>query len=150
MRSLIPCNPMDLKSMWSLAGHPHGLDRLLAGPASVKEGGSQLVRMDWSESEDEVRVRAEIPGIASDELEITVSGDVLTLAGEKKRPTEEEERGAYSERLYGSFRRQVKLPYAIATDQVRAESVDAVVTIHLPKSEAERSRRIEVSPTPAP
>lgn len=101
--------------------------------------------LDVSETEDELIVRAELPGIDPKELEITLTGDVLTFSGEKKEEQESEQGGAIRrERRFGAFRRSVQLPGFVDTRAVEAEHKHGVVTVHLKKSEEARPRRIEV------
>jgi HSP20 family protein len=103
------------------------------------------LRMDVRESDEEVVVRAEIPGVDPKDLDIQLAGDVLVIAGEKK--DEREERKAaltYSERRYGSFRRTLRLASPIDPDSVRAEHKNGVVTITLTKAESVRPKRIQV------
>ena len=101
--------------------------------------------VDLSETEDELVVRAELPGVAPEDLELTLEGDVLTFSGEKKDEHEERRGGAFRrERRFGSFRRSVQLPGFVDTQDVQAEHRDGVVTVRLKKSERARPRRIEV------
>lgn len=101
--------------------------------------------LDVSETAEEICVRAELPGVAADDLEISVSGDVLTLRGEKKQETEEKGRGYHRvERRFGDFQRSVPLPASVDRDKVEAAYRDGVLTIRLPKKETAKPKRIEV------
>ena len=123
------------------------LDRFFAAPPLVSRNGTQgwQVRIDVSETEDGFVVNAEIPGVDPAKLEISVQGDVLTLAGEKaSAETREEGRATYTERVFGSFRREIALSSEVDSEQAEAEHSHGVVTIRLPKAAAARPRRIEV------
>lgn len=142
MRSLIPWNTMDIQPFSTELENFFG--RLIDKPSGQAGHSAHIVRLDWTEDDEAIVVRAEIPGVPAEDLEITVTGDLLTLAGEKKVGADEDAKAGYTERVYGAFRRQLKLPFPVATDQVSAESTDGVLTIRLPKAESQRSRRIEV------
>jgi HSP20 family protein len=101
--------------------------------------------LDISENDEEVTVRAELPGIEPADLEITVSGGQLVLAGEKKESTEESGKNFFHmETRYGSFRRSVPLPEAVDPDRVDAEYSNGVLVIRLKKSPSSPPKRIEV------
>ena len=95
--------------------------------------------LDVRETDSEVVVTAEVPGMTEQDVELLVDNGVLTIRGEKKG--EKDERG-YSERWYGRFERQVPLPGSIDEEHCKADFHDGLLTIHLPKSrEAEESRK---------
>jgi len=97
------------------------------------------------EQDDRITVKAELPGVKSKDVEVSVHDSTLTIAGEKKEETEHKGEGYYcSERRYGSFRRDIQLPAAVEEDKVEATCRDGVLTVTLPKSEEARARRIEV------
>lgn len=102
--------------------------------------------LDVSENENEVTIRAEVPGVDPDDLDISVSGDYLTLSGEKKEETEERKESFYrSERRFGQFRRQVALPSFVDKDDVSAEYRNGTLTVKLKKTAEAKPRRIPVS-----
>ena len=101
--------------------------------------------LDISETDKEITVRAEIPGVDKNELDISIADDVLTISGEKKEETEEEDGKFYrTERRFGSFRRSVALPASVNSEKVKAEYEAGVVTVRLPKAEETATRRIPV------
>lgn len=103
--------------------------------------------IDVSESDTEVTVRAEVPGIAAKDLDISVTAGTLTIAGEKEEKCETKEAGYCScERRFGSFRRSMDLPDTVDADKVSAESDNGVVTIHIPKKPGVKPKQIEVKP----
>ncbi len=100
--------------------------------------------VDVKETESEVVVRAEIPGIDPKDVEVSVVGDVLTLSGEKSE--EKDEKSNYwhrVERRYGSFTRTIQLPCAVGDNTV-ATAAPGVLTITLGKRPEDKSRRIEI------
>jgi HSP20 family protein len=104
--------------------------------------------IDVSENDQEIIVRAEVPGVDPSELDITVTGDRLTLSGEKKESTERKDKDSYqSETRYGSFSRSVDLPSGVDTEHVTADHANGVVTIKLKKTAAATSKRIQVKST---
>ncbi|MDI9404178.1 MAG: Hsp20/alpha crystallin family protein [Limnohabitans sp.] len=103
--------------------------------------------VDVGETDDEVTVRAEIPGIAPRDLEITVAGNILNIAGQKSEKEETEREDFYRcERRFGSFRRVIELPDSIDPDRVAADVDQGVVTIRIAKKPGERTRRVEIKP----
>lgn len=101
--------------------------------------------VDLAETEDEVMVRAELPGIDPKELEVTVSGNQLVLSGEKKETSERVGKDFHlSESRYGSFRRTVPLPSAVDAGNVEADYANGILTIRLKKTVAAPPKRIEV------
>ena len=137
MKALVPFGPTSFL--------PTEFDRLFEGFLGRQNGISPAaalrVRLDLEEDEESYRVTAEVPGVPRDELEITVVGDVLTIAGEKKKEVESE---GYSERTFGRFERKIQFPGAVDPKGVRAETKDGVVIVTLPKADAERPHRIEI------
>lgn len=101
--------------------------------------------VEISETETELRVTAEIPGLEEKDVEILLDDDMLTLRGEKRSETEDKAK-QLSERYYGRFERRIPLGYEIEEDKVDARFNNGVLTITLPKSAQARSRakRIEI------
>lgn len=98
-----------------------------------------------TEDEHNYYVRAELPGMASDEIDISVSGDSLSISGERKIPAEKEEaRYHRREREAGKFSRMISLPGQIDTGKVEAICLDGVLAITLPKAEAAKPKQITV------
>lgn len=101
--------------------------------------------LDVKESENEFVVRASLPGVKPDEVQITVHGDVLVIRGETK--AEEEKKGEtwhLRERRHGSFQRSLSLATAIDADKARAQFEHGVLTLTLPKAEAAKPKQIKV------
>jgi len=103
--------------------------------------------MDLNETDKELIVTAELPGLDEKDFEVTVSGDLLTLKGEKKAEREERRGDAhYVERRFGSFSRSVRLPFEVEDEKVDAQYAKGVLTIRIPKpAEQQRpARRVKV------
>ncbi|HVN56336.1 MAG TPA: Hsp20/alpha crystallin family protein [Anaerolineaceae bacterium] len=100
--------------------------------------------LDISENENEYIVKASLPGVNPDDLDISVNGNTLTIRGEVK--PEEEKGGNFHlrERRYGVFSRSFTLPYTIKADAIEASYDNGVLTLKLPKTETEKSRKIKV------
>lgn len=90
-------------------------------------------------------IRAELPGLKADELDISVTGDTISISGEKKISTEEEDAQYHRrERESGKFSRIVSLPSQIDSGKVEAHCADGILTIVLPKAEAAKPKQISV------
>lgn len=91
--------------------------------------------IDVAENEQEVIVRAEMPGIDPKDLDVTISGNQLVLTGEKKESSENQGKDfCHTESRFGAFRRSVRLPDGIDAEHVDARYADGVLTMHLKKS----------------
>jgi HSP20 family protein len=109
--------------------------------------GAIAPAIDLGETEKEMVVTAELPGVRDKDLEVSLAGDVLTIKGEKKTETEETNGNAtYTERRYGSFTRSLRLPFEVKDEQVDAKFKDGVLTVRFPKPAdmQKQVRRIEV------
>lgn len=101
--------------------------------------------LDLIEDEGEYIVKASIPGIDPEDVEITLTDNVLTIKGESKHETESNDKNYHMrERRYGSFMRQIALPMGVDADAVEATNENGVLTLHLPKSEAAKPKKIAV------
>jgi len=109
--------------------------------------GTFAPSVDVSESDTEVRIQAELPGMDESDLDVSLSNGVLTIQGEKKEEHEEKDGSRYySECRYGRFRREIPLPSEVDEAKAEATFSKGVLTVTLPKTpEAqERRRQIEV------
>lgn len=98
-----------------------------------------MPRVDVTETDKEIRVTAELPGMEEKDVEVSLSENVLTLSGEKKQEKEEKEKNFYRlERSFGKFQRKVALPAEVETDKVEAVFKKGVLTVKLPKTEKSR------------
>ncbi len=111
--------------------------------------GNSLMRApetDVLETEREIRVITEMPGLRRENIEIDVENNVLTIRGEKREQRTEGEQGRWhlAERRYGTFTRSFVLPRDVDADSIQAGFQDGVLTVTVPKSEKARRRRIEI------
>jgi len=103
------------------------------------------VALDVTEDEDQFIVKASLPGINPDDLNITFTDDTLTINGEVKGEKEEESTCYHlRERRYGTFSRSVRLPRGVKSDGIKANYDAGVLTLQLPKVEEVKPRKIEV------
>lgn len=117
-----------------------GLDRALP---SLEQRVWPVI--DVAERENEVLVRAEVPGMKPEEIEISVYGNALTISGEKKEAKEHESDGFYHvESSYGAFRREIALPTEVDEGKIEAVCKEGVLTITLPKAEKNKAVKVKV------
>jgi len=113
---------------------PLGRDDGMAGPA-----------IDLAETNDAVVVTATVPGVKTDDLKITLTGDLLQISGEVNSESEHKDATYHvRERRVGSFSRAVALPTPVISDKAKAEFENGVLTLTLPKAEAARPKAIKV------
>jgi HSP20 family protein len=104
--------------------------------------------VDVSETPDKVVVKAEVPGMEAKDIDISLSGDVLTIKGEKKSEREEKKENYHLvERTYGSFARSLRMPVAVNADKIEATYKKGVLTISCPKKEEVKPKAIEIKAT---
>ena len=109
-------------------------------PAQVK-----TPTVDMYETDEAIIVKSAIPGIKPEDLNISITGDVLTIKGETRDEEEiEEENYIQRERCYGSFCRSLAIPLPVITDEIQAEFEDGVLTLTMPKAEEVKPKSIEV------
>jgi HSP20 family protein len=118
-----------------------GLDRWLPiRPLSIR-----MPSLDVYEEKDTVVVKAELPGMKKEDIEVNLAGENLTIKGEKKEDKEVKEDNYYRrERSYGSFLRTVALPCEVKSDEIKASFKDGVLEILLPKTEEAKKKAISV------
>jgi len=101
--------------------------------------------IDIAENQEAVEVRAELPGMKREDIDISVLGNILSITGEKKESTEDKQKDFYhAERRYGTFRRDITLPTGVEPDKISANYSNGILTVTVPKSEQAKPRRIEV------
>lgn len=102
--------------------------------------------VEVSESTDALVLTAELPGMAEDDITLTLENNVLTIAGEKssEREAREEERFLISERFYGAFQRAFTLPSSVDADHIKAVFESGILTVTLPKTPQAKGRVISV------
>jgi len=120
------------------------MDRLFRDFFEVEPFGQRLLstfpEIDVKETEKEMRVSAELPGMEEKDVEVLLDSDSLTIRGEKKHEEEEKGEGYYrSERRYGSFCRVIPLTSEVESDKVEAKFKNGVLTVTIPKTEKARA-----------
>lgn len=124
------------------------LSRFVGGWDEGWFGGRVTPSFDLSETENAIEVSIDLPGIKPEEIHVQISGNTLTVRGERKEEKTEQGRTFHRiERRRGSFSRAISLPCAVVEDGVIAEYKDGVLNISLPKCDAAKGRRIEVKHT---
>ncbi len=110
-----------------------------------KEDNTFLPDINVSETEKDIVIKAEVPGIGKDDIDITLSEGLLTIKGEKKSDHEESKENYHLiESRYGSFSRSVRVPLDLKSDDINATYKDGVLKVVLPKSESSVPKKIEV------
>jgi HSP20 family protein len=101
--------------------------------------------VDVKETADQIVIKAEVPGIDAKDINISITGDVLTIKGEKKSEHEEKEENYHLvERSYGSFARSLVLPAAVDMDKIEAKYDKGVLTVTCTKKEEVKPKAIEI------
>jgi len=102
--------------------------------------------LDVFEEKDNVVVKAELPGMKKEEIEVSLVGDTLTISGERREEEENKDAESYrSERFFGRFQRSVTLPHQVDANKIQANYKDGILTVTLPKSEEAKRKQIEVN-----
>jgi HSP20 family protein len=108
-------------------------------------GGISAPAVDMYQTENDVVVKAAVSGMKADDMQINVTGDMLTLKGEIREKNEVKDKAYHiREQRWGSFERNIPLPTLIMADRGKAEFEDGVLTITLPKAEEVKPKTISV------
>src|SRR5688500_9113936 len=123
------------------------IDRLFED-AFTRDGMSWTPAVDIKETESELRVELELPGLKPEDVEITAENGVLTIRGEKRSERKEDEQSRYHvvERTYGSFMRTFQLPQGVDEDQIAADFDNGILSLRIPKAALPQPRRIQINP----
>ena len=126
------------------------LDRFFQGPFGDTAQTSQSwsvwnTPIDLFEDKDSVTVKAELPGMKKEDIEVSLHNGELSISGERKSEEKFEDAETYcSERFVGRFHRTVVLPAEVKADQVNAQYQDGVLTVTLPKTEQAKPKQVEI------
>jgi HSP20 family protein len=121
-------------------------DGFFGRSASPSSGRRWIPAMDLVETDEHLVLRADLPGLDREDIEIEVKDNVLTVAGERKAEHEEKGEGFHRvERAFGRFSRSLDLPQGIAADEVDARFDRGVLEVRIPKPEERRPTRIEIA-----
>jgi HSP20 family protein len=122
----------------------HLFDDAFTRPLSLRDGWSAPA-IDMYQTDDEIVVKAALPGIKADEVQINITGEVLTLKGEVRQQEEQKEKAWHMrEQRWGSFERSVVLPTDVVSDKARAEFENGILTITLPKADEVKPKVINI------
>ena len=113
----------------------------------MRDGGANWSSpaIDMYQTDNEVVVKAAVPGFKADEVQINVTGDVLTIKGESKHEEEKKDRSwQIREHRWGAFERSITLPTGVTSDRATADFENGILTITLPKSEKVKPKTITV------
>ena len=107
--------------------------------------GQQALAIDMYQTDEDLVVKATLPGMKAEDVQISITGDMLTIKGEYKEKSETKEKAYHlREQRYGSFERTLGLPTEVVSDKAKAEFEDGILTITLPKAEEVKPRTITV------
>jgi HSP20 family protein len=127
------------------------LDRLFEVPLTELARSSQLLSgwtpaFDVFEDKENVYVRAELPGMRKEDIDLTLHNGNLSVSGERKTDQELKDAEVYrAERFSGRFQRTISLPAEVAADKIKAQYKDGILNVILPKAEEAKPKHIEVS-----
>jgi len=149
LRSIIPFHEAALPAApRGFASLQREIDRLFEDFSSsfgFDTPSAVMPKMDARETDVQIELTAELPGLEAKDVEVSLSGNVLTLKGEKKSEMRREEGQTFhSERSFGSFYRRIELPAGIEKDKISASLENGLLRVIVPKVPAEKARRIEV------
>ena len=124
------------------------IDRLFED-TFARDGNAWTPAVDIKETENDIRVELELPGLKPEDVEITAENGVLTIRGEKRSEKKEGEESRYHvvERVYGSFMRTFQLPQGIDEEQINAQFESGILTLLVPKAALPQPRRIQINGT---
>lgn len=135
-----------------LASLREEMNRLLDGSLAAFTGSKANLFGGWSPSvdvfqdKDNVYVKAELPGLKKEEIEITFQDGMLTLGGERKEESEVKEGQSFrSERFFGKFHRTISTPTKIDADKISASYKDGILTVQMPKAAEAKAKQIDVT-----
>ena len=101
--------------------------------------------VDISETDTDIIIKAELPGIDAKDVDVSITGDRLTIKGEKQQEKEEKEENRYrSERYYGTYERVINLPASIVENKTEATFDKGILTITLPKVEKIKNKQVKI------
>ena len=113
-------------------------------PTMFSKGWAPMA--DISETKDKLIVKAELPGLDPEDIKLSLSGDLLTIKGEKKKEKEEKDEHHYSlERYSGEFQRSFRLPVEVQADKIDAKFDKGVLTIAMPKTAKTQKKEIKIN-----
>ena len=122
----------------------HLFDDAFTRPLTLRDGWSAPA-IDMYQTDDEIVVKASLPGVKADEVQINVTGEILTIKGETWQVEEKKEKAWHMrEQRWGTFERAVALPTEVVSDKAKAEFENGILTITLPKAEEVKPKVISI------
>jgi HSP20 family protein len=147
MSNLVPWEPF--REMMSLREAMNRLfeESFLRPGAFGSEEGGLNTPVDVYETDSDIVLKAAVPGVKPEDLDITITGDVLTIKGEFKEEQQQEQKRTYirQERRYGSFSRTLTLPTAIDSNNVKASFENGVLSLEMPKKQDVKPKSVKIA-----
>ena len=138
--TLVRWDPFQELASWS-----NRLNRSINEGRTEDTFGAWAPAVDIFEKDHNLFIRAELPGLKREDIEISMENGVLTLHGERKRESEVEESNAYRlERIYGAFTRSFSLPTTVDSSKIQAVYKDGVLEVTVPKLEAAKPKKVQI------
>jgi HSP20 family protein len=121
-------------------------DNFFGPPATAATGERMWAPLaDMRETKDDLLITFEVPGVREKDVSVSITGDMLTVKGERRLEHDLKDEGYYRlERVYGKFERQMPLPIPVQADKVKATYRDGVLEIRLPKVEEVKPKEIKI------
>ena len=140
------------RPMRNLFSFHNEIGRIFGDAFGSQEGGTDTEETYWipmvdiAETESGYEIRTELPGVSEDDVNVSVTDNLLTVKGEKRQEAETEGKNYHRvERRYGSFQRRFTLPSEVATNDIKAEFTDGVLTLSIPKPETVKPTEIPIT-----
>lgn len=112
----------------------------------LEDGGIAEPAVEVAESDGEVTVKMEIPGVEEDQIHLSVADEVLTVRGETRKESEEKKKNFYRQEIhYGAFQRSIALPVEVDAAKAKAELKNGMLKVTLPKSAQPKAREVKVA-----
>ena len=128
------------------------MNQILSDSAAGMPQPEPMDNVDWIppvdilENRDDVIVKVDLPGLNTDEIDLSISGGVLQITGERKQKTERQDENYHTiERDYGRFDRRINLPTSVSVDNIKASYDNGVLTVTLPKPEEQKTEQFRVA-----
>ncbi len=146
MRNLVPFKRNRDLSLFGEVDLDRFFEDFFKSPLSLNTFAKGIVPLiDLYEKDDKIIVKAELPGIKAEEIELSIDGNLLNIRGEKKKKDEVKEKDYYRlERSYGFFQRVVELPTEVKASGAKASYKDGLLEVELPKSKEEKKNKIKI------
>jgi HSP20 family protein len=120
-------------------------DEMITQPGGISPLGQIVPALDMYQTANEIVVKASLPGLTAENIDISIAGDVLTIKGEMlKEPEDSKTTYHIRERRWGSFIRSITLPVPVVADKAKAEFENGVLNLTLPKAEEVRAKTITI------